>query len=180
MNIYDVLSRDHREFERLLDRLLAASKAGDDSWKTTLDQLRQGVVAHSHAEEAVLYNALREADQAKGLVMHSYAEHAKADTEMRALGAAKVIDRTWTSMVEKLRDDLRHHIQEEETKVFAAARQIFTEQEAEQIGVAFERLKALKIEQGDSMVKSHIDLIANLLPPRLTGSFRKNVAVSPR
>src|SRR5687768_12644658 len=87
MTIYEALSKDHREFERLLERLLQASNADNDNWKGILDELRRGVIAHAHAEEAVLYNALREADQAKGLVAHSYAEHAMAETEMRALGA---------------------------------------------------------------------------------------------
>ena len=175
MTIYDTLSKDHREFERLLDGLLEASKAGKDAWKGILDELRRGVIAHAHAEEAVFYNALREADQAKDLVMHSYGEHAMAETEIRTLGAAKMIDANWTAVVEKLRKDLLHHIQEEESRVFDAARKVFTDEEAAQIGVAFERMKAETVKGGDSMVKSTIDLIANLLPPRLTAAFRKHV-----
>lgn len=173
--IYDVLKNDHREFERLLDSLVAASRSDNDSWKAILDELRRGVVAHAHAEEAVLYNALREADQAKGLVLHSYGEHAKAETEMRTLGAAKLVDANWTSLVEKLRKDLLHHIEEEETKVFDAARQVFSEEEAIQLGAAFERMKLETAKGGDSMVASTIDLVANLLPPRLTQAFRKNI-----
>ena len=175
MNIYEALSKDHREFERLLDRLLEASKANDDSWKSVLDELRRGVIAHAHAEEAVFYNALREADQAKGAVAHSYMEHATAEAEIRALGAAKMVDANWTSMIEKLRKDLLHHIEEEETRVYDAARQVFSEDEANQIGAAFERMKTETAKGGDSIVASTIDLIANLLPPRLTNSFRKHV-----
>lgn len=173
--IYDTLKNDHREFERLLDRLLVASKSGDDSWKDILDQLRRGVIAHAHAEEAVLYNALREADHGKGLVAHGYGEHAMAETEIRTLGAAKLIDANWTSLVEKLRKDLLHHIEEEETRIFDAARQVFTEEEAIQLGAAFERMKLETAKDGDSMIASTIDLVANLLPPRLTQSFRKNI-----
>lgn len=175
MTIYEALSKDHRTFERLLDRLVEASKAGNDEWKTILDELRRSVIAHAHAEEAVLYNALREANESKGLVMHSYAEHAKAEGEMRTLGAAKLIDATWTALAEKLRHDLLHHIREEETQVYAAARKVFTDEEAEQLGAAFERLKSEAAKDGDSMVASTIDLIANLLPPRLTHTFRKNL-----
>lgn len=181
MRIYEALSKDHREFERLLDRLLETSKAGSDEWKTVLDELRRGVIAHAHAEEACFYNALREAGQAKGLVMHSYNEHAMAEGEMRSLGAAKLIDKTWIAMVEKLGKDLRHHIQEEETKVFEAARATFSEAEAVQIGAAFERMKTEYAKDGDSMMASTLDLVANLLPPRLTAAFRKKTrgAISP-
>lgn len=176
MNIYDALSKDHRHFEVLLDRLVATSKADNDQWKSILDELRRDVIAHAHAEEAVFYNPLRELDQGKDLVMHSYGEHAMAETEIRALGAAKMVDANWTSMVEKLNKDLRHHIQEEESRVYGAARQIFSEQEAQQLGVAFERMKVETLKDADSVLESTIDLIANLLPTRLAGSFRKSLA----
>src|ERR1700709_1988444 len=133
MDIYTALSNDHLVFKKQLDRLLAASKADDPSWKDTLDELRRGLIAHAHAEEAVFYNALREADEAKGAVAHSFAEHAAAEGEVRALGVAKAIDASWTGMMERLSKDLRHHIEEEESRVFDAARQVFSAQEAEQL-----------------------------------------------
>ena len=175
MDIYTALSKDHRLFESQLDQLLASSKAGDERWKTVLDELRRGLIAHAHAEEAVFYNALREADESKSLVMHSYAEHATAEGEVRSLGAAKAIDANWTSMVEKLSKDLRHHIQEEESRVFDAGRKVFSDDDAKRIGAAFERMKVEMAKDGDSMIASTVDLIANLLPPRLTKSFRNNL-----
>jgi hemerythrin superfamily protein len=175
MNIYDALAKDHRLFESLLDRLLAQSKSGDEQWKSTLDELRRGLIAHAHAEEAVFYNALREADESKGLVAHSYAEHAAAEGEIRTLGAAKALDANWTGLMEKLSKDLRHHIEEEETRVFDAGRKVFDTDEAERIGAAFERMKLETAKDGDSIMASTIDLVANLLPPRLTAGFRKSV-----
>ena len=176
MDIYTALSNDHREFETLLDQLLASSKRDDDGWKDALDTLRRGLIAHAHAEEAVFYNALRELGEAKAVIAHSYGEHAVAEGEVRALGAAKALDANWTSMMEKLSKDLRHHIQEEESRVFDAARQALSDEDAQQIGAAFERMKTVTAKDGDSMVASSIDLIANLLPPRLTKSFREGLA----
>ena len=174
MTIYDALSKDHREFERLLDRLLVAAKSEDDTWKDILDDLRRGLIAHAHAEEAVFYNALRETDQGEGLIGHAYGEHLMAESEIRALGAAKLVDANWPSLVEKLRHDLLHHITEEETRVFDAARRAFNATEAEQLALAFEQMKTATAKDGDSIVASTIDLIANLMPPRLTALFRKN------
>jgi hemerythrin superfamily protein len=174
MTIYDALSKDHREFERLLDRLLSAAKSEDDSWKAILDDLRRGLIAHAHAEEAVFYNALRETDQGEGLIGHAYGEHLMAESEIRALGAAKLVDANWPSLVEKLRHDLLHHITDEETRVFDAARRAFNAEEAEQLARAFEQMKTATAKDGDSIVASTIDLIANLMPPRLTALFRKN------
>jgi hemerythrin-like domain-containing protein len=77
--------------------------------------------------------------------------------------------------MEKLSTDLRHHIKEEETKIFDAARQVFTDEEAELMGQAFARMKQETMKGGDSMVASTMDMIANMLPPRMAGGFRKRV-----
>jgi hemerythrin superfamily protein len=176
MNIYDALSKDHRAFEALLDRLVGASEADNDAWKGMLDQLRREVIAHAHAEEAVFYNALRDAGQGKGIVLHSFREHAMAEAELRTLTAAKALDANWTSLMSKFSTDLRHHIKEEETHIFAQARAVFSEEEARQIGAAFERLKLETAKDGDSIMASTLDLVANLLPPRIARSFRKSAS----
>jgi hemerythrin superfamily protein len=175
MTIYEALQDDHRKFEDLLDRILASSKAGNDQWKSLLDELRSGLIPHAHAEEAVFYNALREHEESKGAIAHSYQEHLMAETELRTLGGMKVIDLNWTNLVERLRKDLRHHIQEEEGKVFTAARKVLSEEEATQIGAAFTRLKPEMQRGADSLVASTLDLISNLLPARFRDAFRRGV-----
>ena len=82
------------------------------------------------------------------------------------------MDANWTSLVEKLGNDLRHHIEEEESKVFAAARQVFSDEEAVKLGAAFQALKKDTAKDADSFTASTLDLVANLLPPRLVDSFR--------
>jgi len=175
MDIYEALAQDHRMFESLLDRLVDASDDDDHDWTEVLDQLRYGVIAHAHAEEAMFYNALRQADQGEGIVAHSFVEHATAEAELRTLTAAEALDTNWTSLAEKLRKDLTHHIKEEETKVFAAGRKVFSDEEAQKLGAAFQRMKQETAKDGDSVVASTIDMVANLLPPRLVDGFRKGV-----
>jgi hemerythrin superfamily protein len=174
MDIYEALRADHRKVESLLDRLTQASQSGNDEWKTLIEQIRDDLVPHSRAEEAVFYNALREMEASKSEVTHSYLEHTMAETELRTILAMKAIDTNWKSAIEKFSNDVRHHVAEEESRVFTAARQVFSDEEARQIGEAFERLKPHFAKDSESMIKSNIDLVANLLPRRLVSSFRKN------
>lgn len=173
MNIYEALEKDHRLYESLLDRMLAASQAGDDQWKSLLTELRDDFIPHSHAEEAVFYNALRDENQAKELIRQGYAEHLKVETTVRALGAMKKIDLNGRRLIESLSDDLRNHIDKEEKQVFPAARQVFDDEEARKIGEAYQKLKPEMRKDATSVAASTIDLVANLLPTRLTDRFRK-------
>ena len=98
-----------------------------------VDELRNVVIAHARAEEALFYNALRDADESKDAVRKSYAEHAAVEGELRTLGAAKLFDAGATALAEKVRKDLAQHIQEEESVTYEAARKVFSEEEATQI-----------------------------------------------
>jgi hemerythrin superfamily protein len=173
MNIYQCLESDHRKFESLIDRLQKASQSDNAQWKSLLDELRAGLIPHAHAEEAVFYNALREIPETKNLVAHSYSEHAMAESEIRMLEGAKHVDTNWKGMIGKLRSDLEKHIRDEETRVFAAARKVLSEEEANKIGAAFLKLKPEMAKDAESMVASTMDLIANLLPARFSQGFRK-------
>lgn len=175
VDIYEALSEDHRKIESLLDRLMPASRAGGEGWKPLVAELRTALIPHAHAEEAVLYNSLREVDQAESLVSEGYREHFMVEQELLAIEAAAKVGKPWTSMIEKLDKDLRHHIQDEESRVYEAAGEAFTEEEALQLGAAFLRLKTDMKGTADSMTESTLSLMANLMPPRLMERFRKNV-----
>ena len=170
MMIYDALKKDHEKVSKLLDQLVECSESGDDRWKDLVTEIRDELIPHSRAEEAVFYNGIREASEEGGKIVRGYAEHAVAETELRALQAMKSVDVNFSALARKLRDDLNHHVREEETEIFAAGKKVFSDAEAKQIGDAFRRLKPMIREQ--SLAGTTLDLIANLLPRRLADGFR--------
>jgi hemerythrin superfamily protein len=171
MNIYKAIKKDHEKVERLLDQLVEASESGNDRWKVLVEKIRDELIPHSRAEEALFYNPIRENEITKDVIMHAYAEHAMAETELRTLQAMELINANWTALAKKLRADLLHHVAEEESKVFMAAKQIFSDEEAEQMGAAFEQLKPFVKNQ--TWGGTTLDLVTNLLPKRLVDGFRK-------
>jgi hemerythrin superfamily protein len=174
MDIYSALKKDHQKVSELLDRLVASSDRGTDEWKELVTQIRDELIPHSRAEEALFYNPLRQTEHGKEVVAHSYGEHAMAETELRALQAMKAIDANWNSLVRKLRSDLLHHVEEEESKVFAAAQVAFSAEDAQNIGEAFGALKPFVKEQ--SFVGTSFDLVMNLLPESIRTKLQTTFA----
>jgi hemerythrin superfamily protein len=172
MKIYVALKKDHQKLTELLDRLVICSEGGDPQWRRVVGQIRDELIPHSRAEEALFYNAIRDTEHGRKVVAHSYAEHMMAETELRALEAMQYIDANWTGLAKKLRRDLMHHVEQEEKEVFAAARMIFSDEEADQIGEAFLQLKSYV--KGQGITGQTLDLITNLLPKRLVIGFRKH------
>ena len=170
MLIYDALKKDHREVLALMDKLIEVRDDDTAARDTLVGQVRDALIPHSRAEEAVFYNSIRAVNTAQDLVWHGYAEHMEAEALLRTLQTADAINAEWRTIARKLKTGLEHHIKEEEEKIIPVAEHLFTKHEAEAMTVAFEEMKP-EVKEG-GMIQSTLDLIANLLPARLAAPLR--------
>lgn len=170
MQIYDALKNDHDKVKELLDELIALPDMDKSRRSRLISQIRDELIPHSRAEEAVFYNSIRTMKSDTAHVWHGYKEHLEAEALLRTLQSKDSLGGDWRSTAFKLKEALEHHIEEEETDLFFAARQVLSPQEAEQMGTAFKRMKPEIREEG--LLGTTVDLIANMMPPRFTKSFR--------
>lgn len=161
MPIYEELKKDHEALKKVLHQL--ADAESHDERQELVTKVRDLMVPHSRAEEAVFYNVLRQMDEVKDKVSHGYQEHVAAETLLRALQVTEAVHVNWKAGVEKLIVDIEHHIEEEEGEIFPAAKEVLTNEEAQQIGKAFRELKP---KVGANVISSNIELMANLIPAR--------------
>jgi hemerythrin superfamily protein len=169
MLIYDALKKDHEKVKSLLNQLLLLDDKSENR-SELIDEIRDELIPHARAEEAVFYNSLRSTDAAKDIIMHAYGEHVEAEAMLKTLQMKDKIDADWKLTARKLKEALEHHIKEEEGRIFNVAKQVFTEQEAMQFGDAFERMKPEIKEEG--FMGTTFDLIQNLMPPRFMKTLR--------
>jgi hemerythrin-like domain-containing protein len=168
--IYDVLKKDHRKVEALLERLVHSADADDETRSSLITQIRDELVPHARAEEAVFYNSLSTIDEAKDLVRHGYTEHMEAETLLRTLQGLDAVNVEWTTVAKKLRDGILHHIEEEEGEIFTAAKQLLADEEVVMMAQAFEEMKP-KIREG-GFVANTLELVANMMPDRFATPLR--------
>ncbi len=169
MEIYEALKKDHEEVGALLDELV--SLRDDDDYRfVIIEEIRNHLIPHARAEESVFYNTLRAVNADKKVVFHGFQEHLEAETLLRTLQVMDKLNLEWKPIAKKLREAILHHVKEEENEIFAEARAAFTAEEAEAMGEAFEQLKP-KIEQ-EGFVKNTVDMVINMMPPRLADKIR--------
>ncbi len=171
MLIYEVLTQDHKEVKKLLAQLVAMDEnTANHERGDLISEIRDALIPHSRAEEAVLYNSLRALKASKKIAMHGYQEHLFAETLLRTLQVATKIDAGWKTLATELKAALESHIAEEETEIFSAARAQFTSQEAKVMAEVFLDMKPTIKKQG--LVGTTGQMVANLLPQALVDSFR--------
>ena len=169
MEIYEALKKDHVELKQLLNELIAL-KDDDDYRYVLVEEIRNALVPHSRAEESVFYNTLRAVNADKKIVFHGYQEHMEAEGLLRTLQVMDKMNMGWRAVATKLLEAVSHHIQEEETEIFAEARKVFTSEEAIAMCEAFEELKPKVLKEG--FLGTTADMVINLMPPRLADSIR--------
>lgn len=171
MLIYDALKQDHREVLTLVERLVNSSDASTEVRSELIQKIRDELVPHARAEEAVFYNSLRDIDGTREMVAHGYVEHMEAEAMLRTLQAMDAVNADWHKVAQKFKKDLEHHIKEEETEIIPAAEQVLAVEEAEMMATAFQKMKPEIREAG--FMSNTMDAIVNMMPTRFASTFRQ-------
>ncbi len=143
--IYDELKQDHEKHRKLLADLDRTSGAGDGR-EALFRQLKQEVEAHAAAEEQTFYAALIGEPDGQPKARHSVHEHKTAADLLEELEELDFASGGWLSKFRKLKDELEHHMDEEEKEVFSRARKVIAESRAEKMSGAFRSRKKAELQ----------------------------------
>ena len=145
-DVVDLLSADHREFERIFQQLEAlrgkADEASVQRKRELVDEVTIGLAKHSVAEETQVYPRVEkqvDKDEAK----HSKEEHAEAEKTMKRLERMKADDPGFDSAVLELIKEIRHHVEHEESRMFTELRASFSREELVEMAEKVESVKKL-------------------------------------
>jgi hemerythrin-like domain-containing protein len=140
----DILESEHRRFEALLQQGEDTTERAKKGRRELLDTLASLLSAHELMEEKVLYPALQSHPEAREVVLEGFEEHHVADLLIQELHAVAPDDEQWGAKFKVLKENIEHHIEEEEGEMFRAARRIFSRDELRDLG---ERMLALRPNQ---------------------------------
>jgi hypothetical protein len=97
---------------------------------------------HELVEEKVLYPALKPHREAREIVLEGYQEHHVADVLVGELERLAPDDERWGAKFKVLKENIEHHIEEEEGDMFKTARSVLGREQLEAIGLRIEAMKA--------------------------------------
>ncbi|MEX1034321.1 MAG: hemerythrin domain-containing protein [Sneathiella sp.] len=140
MNIYERLIQEHDNQKKLAKQIMETT--GDSPERHQLfTQFKTEAVAHANAEEQTLYADLIERPESQEQIRHSISEHKEADDLITELAEMDMSSSEWIQKFEKLKDDLEHHIDEEEEDVFDLAKNLLSKEEANELTLQFDERK---------------------------------------
>ena len=146
MNVLEIIKQEHRDVGALIDAA-DTLEPGDDRLHELAAQIETKLSAHLAIEERLFYAKLKERAEEtdeRVEVFEAYTEHAAAKALMEMLNAKRQPDEKFKAELQVLGESVKHHVKEEESKVFAVARDYLDTDELEAIGEAWEKVKARK------------------------------------
>lgn len=141
MNALTLLKDDHDEMKKLLEKVDDTTERAVKTRASLLHEIGVKLTAHEKIEEEIFYPALREHPKAKDIVLEGYQEHHVVDLIMAELKDLDENDETWAPKFAVMKENIEHHIEEEEGEMFEKARAAFSAEELEQLGDDMQTMK---------------------------------------
>ena len=142
MDALTLLKKDHDEVKKMLKDLDDTTDRAIKTRQNLFERLKFSLTVHEQMEEAVLYPALKEHAETKEIVLEAYEEHDVVDTIVGELEQTPFGDETWHAKLTVMRENLLHHIQEEEDEMFGQVRRLFDKATLESLGEQMRTIKA--------------------------------------
>jgi hemerythrin-like domain-containing protein len=134
MDPITMLKGDHDEVKAILAHLEETTERAEVTRTEGLEKLQDALSVHETIEEEILYPALKGYAKTKDITLEAYEEHHVVDMVMRELEETPVTDETWGAKLTVAKENLEHHIEEEEGQMFEQARQVMDPSELDELG----------------------------------------------
>jgi len=141
MNAFNLLKADHKKVADILEKLDATSERALKTREELFTKLKRELDLHSRIEETIFYPVLEEADETHEITLEAFEEHALVKQLLEELQSLAKDDEQWTAKFTVLKENVEHHVEEEEGEMFKKARKVLSDEAIETLGARIEKAK---------------------------------------
>jgi len=142
MNALTLLKTDHDKVKKLLAELESTTERGEKTRTELFATIKGEMTVHESIEEEIFYPALMDMAKTKEITLEAYEEHHVVDLLMGELEDLDVTDPSWGAKATVMKENIEHHIEEEEGEMFQKTRQVFDNDELDELGQRMSERKA--------------------------------------
>lgn len=144
-NLFTQLHQEHQNFKMLFEQILEQKNV--DAKVDLFNNLKKTLIPHMKSEEEVFYPELYNHGDTKEMSLEALEEHHVAEAALMELSKSDPFMENWRPKAKVLSEILNHHIEEEESEIFNAARDIIPQNRQNEIYTQY-------IQKKDEILKS--------------------------
>jgi hypothetical protein len=141
MDIIQAIKKDHEHVMQLFGELESSSSYSAVTRRSMLEELVSILEVHTSAEEQALYKSLLDIQHLKNEVLEGFEEHELAEDLSQELMLLDPSNELWVPKLKILRENVEHHIREEESQLLRHVESEFTYEDLKEMGREFLRAK---------------------------------------
>ncbi len=144
MNAFELLKQDHEKVSEIFAKLEETTERALKTREELFTRLQTELEVHSRIEEQIFYPAIKDAEETHEITLEAFEEHAVVKTLLEELASDPKDTEEWAAKLKVLKENVEHHVEEEEGDMFAGARNVLSGEQIESLG---ERMQAAKREE---------------------------------
>lgn len=141
MNAFQLLKEDHQKVSGIFQQIEPTTERAEKTRTELFAQLKQELDIHARIEETIFYPSIKRAAETREIVLEGFEEHHVIKMLLKELEAMPVDTEEWAAKVKVLKDNVEHHVEEEEGEMFQKARDVLSEDEINRLGGQMEEMK---------------------------------------
>jgi len=141
MNAFALLKADHEKVAGILETIEDTTERAVKGRDELFARLKAELDLHAMIEEEIFYPALEDTEEAREITLEAYEEHRLVKQLLAELEAEPKDTEEWTAKFTVLKENIEHHVEEEEGELFKKARQALSEEEIETLGAQLQDAK---------------------------------------
>src|SRR6476620_12468845 len=141
MNAFTLLKADHKKVAGILEKIDETTERAVKTREELFTQLKTELDIHTRIEETIFYPALKDTDETRDITLEAFEEHKLVKTLLGELESLGMDKEEWTAKFTVLKENIEHHVEEEEGEMFKKARKVLSENELEKLGDRLQEAK---------------------------------------
>jgi hemerythrin superfamily protein len=143
MDAISLLKKDHATVKELFEREEKLTKKDEAQRVSLFNQINEALTAHATIEEEIFYPAVKKArsEHVQDEVREAYEEHKQIKTLLAQIASIKPADETYDIKVKVLKEDVEHHVKDEESEMFPYAKKFLSSSRLKELGAELESRK---------------------------------------
>ena len=141
MDIFELLKQDHEKVAGIFEQLEPTTERAEKTREELFARLKAELDLHAYLEETILYPALKEVEETRDITFEAVEEHRVVKLFLKELDEMPKTSEQWTAKMTVLKENVEHHVEEEEGDMFKKARAALSREQIEGLTTRLEAEK---------------------------------------
>jgi hemerythrin superfamily protein len=144
----DMLKGQHREVDSLFKKFEALGDGATKTKQGIFEQIADALAMHATIEERHFYPAVK-AKRTEDILLEALEEHLGIKRVIADLLKIEASNETFDAKVKVLKEQVEHHVEEEESDLFPKVRKALDKEELKEVGALMQKTMQALIEKGE-------------------------------